>query len=314
MGKENYYFNLQSFKPYIFTDKEKCVNKYCFDMLNRIQSMFKYSGDIPETLKMEYFDTYLFTFGHCCITEVNGDLYAMFGNWGGEPGPYYVPTEYIVANPYLKFNKTLKIDKDCIVARNDRYAYGIKDIFEKHATMLVENDISRFIAEYNTRIADLLAAEDDKTKKSAELFLQRIIEGKLGVIASNAMLDSFKAYRQTSGSVGSTLTTLIEHHQYIKSEWLQDLGIDSNWNGKREAVNSAETALNQDYLMPLVDDMLDERKKALERVEKLYGVKINVEFNSSWEDNQKEIDQELEEKKDPEEVKNDDNTDSEAEG
>jgi hypothetical protein len=274
--------------------------------------MFRYSGDIPETLKMEYFDTYLFTFGHCCITKVDGNLYAMFGNWGGAPGAYYVPTEYIVANPYLNFYKTLKIDQDCIVAHNDRYAYGLKDIFEKHATMLVENDISRCLAEYNTRIADLLAAEDDKTRKSAELFLQRIVEGKLGVIASNAMLDSFKAYRQTSASAAGTLTSLIEHHQYIKSEWLQDLGIDSNWNGKREAVNSAETALNQDYLMPLVDDMLYERKAAFERLEKLYGIKINVELNSSWEDNQKEIAQELTE--DPEEVKDNDNTDPEAEG
>ena len=107
------------------------------------------------------------------------------------------------------------------------------------------------------------------------------------------MLDSFTAHRQTAGS-NTTLLPLIEHHQYIKSEWLADLGLDSNWNGKREAVNSAETALNKDYLMPLIDQMLLERQKGLERVKELFGVEMRVELFSSWETNSKEEDAELE--------------------
>ena len=233
-------------------------------------------------------------YGHCAIFKHNGKLYVSFGAWGGSPDPYYIPTEYVVSNPYLAPGLSLKLirDKTCVVVKNDMHAIGLKSLLEKHATLLVENDISRCICEYNSRIGDLLVAEDDKTRLSAETFLQRIIEGRLGVITSNAMLDSFSTYRQTSG-VNNSLLPLIEHHQYIKSELLQDLGINSNWNGKREAVNSAETALNQDYLMPLVDQMLEQRQKGLEKVKELFGYDIKVKLSSSWEDNREQIEKEL---------------------
>ena len=285
-----------SFQGYEFDDKETCINQLCFDMLNRCSSMFRYEipEEIKDSFKPEFMDVYLMYFGHCVFFEQDGKPYVTFGNWGGDPDPYYIPRDYVVANPYLtKGSRVLKSGIDCVVIKNDMHAQGLKRLFEKHATMMVENDISRLLAEYNSRISDLLAAEDDKTRKSAELFLQRIIEGKLGVISSNAMLDSFKAYRQSSG-VNTSLLPLIEHHQYIKSEWLSDIGLDSNWNGKREAVNSAETALNKDYLMPLIDQMLLQRKKAFKKIKDLFGYDIKVELSSSWETNSKEEDAELE--------------------
>ena len=285
-----------SFKGYDFMDKEECINQICFDMLNRCSSMFKYEipDEIKDTFKPEFMDVYLFYYGHAVFFKSGEKPYVTFGNWGGDPDPYYIPRDYVVANPYLTPGSVqLKRGVDCVVIKNDMHAQGLKRLFEKYATLLCENNISRLLAEYNSRISDLLAAEDDKTKKSAELFLQRIVEGKLGVVASNAMLDSFKAYRQTSGT-NTSLLPLIEHHQYIKSEWLSDIGLDSNWNGKREAVNSAETALNKDYLMPLVDQMLDQRKKAFEKIKELFGYDIKVELASSWETNSKEEDAELE--------------------
>ena len=286
-----------SFREYDLTEKDRAVNRYCLDMMNRVSSMFEYEGDYPDTFKPEFMDVYLFVYGHCAVFRDDaGDLRVSFGSWGGFPDPYYIPRDYIIANPYLpggtKAGRTYHNNEDCIVIKNDMHAVGLRDIFEKHATMLVENDISRLLAEYNSRVSDLLAAEDDKTKKSAELFLKRIEEGKLGVIASNAMLDSFKAYRQTAGA-NTTLLPLIEHHQYIKSEWLSDLGLDSNWNGKREAVNSAETALNKDYLMPLVDQMLLQRQDGLDKVNKMFGTDIRVKLASSWRSNEQEEEAEL---------------------
>ena len=58
---------------------------------------------------------------------------------------------------------------------------------------------------------------------------------------------------------------------------------------KREALNSGETQLNNDILKPLIDDMLDCRKKAVEKVNNMFDTNITVELNSSWKDNEKEI-------------------------
>lgn len=290
-------FEGMSFNEYDFTEKRRSINNYCFDWMDRCASMFEYDvpEEIRETFKPEYMETYLIYYGHAAVFEYQGKLYASFGAWGGHPDPYYIPKDYIVSNPYLLgkgVSLNLELDKTCVVIKNTQHARPLKELFEKHATMLTENDISRQIAEFNARISDLLSAEDDKTRKSAELFLQRIIEGKLGVISSNAMLDSFKAYRQTAGS-NTTLLPLIEHHQYIKAELLSDIGLDANWNGKREAVNSAETQLNKDYLMPLIDQMLLQRQEGLKKIKDIFGYDIKVRLSSSWGTNEAEEDAEL---------------------
>ena len=57
---------------------------------------------------------------------------------------------------------------------------------------------------------------------------------------------------------------------------------------KREALNSAESTINNDILFPLVDEMLKQRQLACEQINALFGTDISVELDSSWEDNKKE--------------------------
>ena len=59
---------------------------------------------------------------------------------------------------------------------------------------------------------------------------------------------------------------------------------------KRESINSNEAQLNDDMLLPLIDDMLKNRQDALDKVNNMFGTDISVEFNSAWEDNQIELD------------------------
>ena len=164
MPDENDYL-MMSFDQYQFTDKDQAVNDIALDMLNRLTMMFKYTGEKPGTLDTNFLERYLLYYGKAVIARADdGQLYAFFGNWGGEPGAYYYPTEFIVANPYLKFYKTLKIGIDCVLIKNDHLGLGLKRLIEKHATMLAENNLSRVLAEYNSRIQDLFVGEDDKTK------------------------------------------------------------------------------------------------------------------------------------------------------
>ena len=61
---------------------------------------------------------------------------------------------------------------------------------------------------------------------------------------------------------------------------------------KRESINSGESQLNNDMLMPLIDSMLYCREEALKKVNAMYDTNITVRKSSSWEDNQIEIDKE----------------------
>lgn len=278
---------------YNFVDKSESLADNIGYMLSRCQSMFTYRG-LPETIPKRDLELLLQTNGNVCITEVSGDLYALTGGMGGEPNAYYRPTKYTVANPALKLSKTYTIDKDCVVVPNDSMYMGLLPLHRRYATKLVENDITMLLASVNMRTTALISAADDSTKASAEVFLKQMYEGKLGVIGERALFESLKTQPYTGAGANNTLTNLIEMHQYTKASWFNELGLNANYNMKREAINSDESQLNEDALAPLVDDMLECRQVGLEKVNSMFGTNITVELASSW----SEEDGEGEEKED----------------
>ena len=260
--------------------KKKLGEQHVFYMLDRTQVMFDYEG-LPDTIPARNLEIMLQLNGNVFFTDVEGKKYVFTGGLGGEPDVYYEPTIYTVANPALNFSKNLKIDEDGVLIRNDSYGIGLLPIFQKYAALLAENEITMRIADINNRIMFLLSAADDRTKASAEKFLSDVQDGKLGVISDNAFLESLKALpTATQNSV--RLTDLIEFEQYLRAGWFNDLGINANYNMKRESISPDEAQLNDDALLPFVDDMLECRRMGLEKVNNMYGLDIKVNLASSW--------------------------------
>lgn len=281
-------------KFYDFRNKDKSVGVYVCYMLSRTQSMFKYSG-LPESIPQRIVELYMQTNGNVCFAKHNEQLYVFTGGLGGEPDEYYMPTIYTVANPYLKFSKNLKIGVDCIVIPSDSLYIGLLPMYSRYASLMVENDISMRLVDINARIISLISAPDDRTEQAAKSYLKDIEDGKLGVIAETAFLDGVKAQPYATTGAGGRMTDLIEYQQYLKAGWFNDLGLQSNYNMKRESINSNEAQLNEDALLPLIDDMLNCRKIGLEKVNAMFGTNITVELASSWAERQEDTNPEYEE-------------------
>lgn len=277
-------------KEYV-KDKEASTRADIFYMLNRLMSMFKYNG-LPDTIPKKFLDYYLFVNGHAFITKVDGELYVFVGGLGGEPDAYYRPTIYTVANPALNISKMYKIGEDGILIRNDTMMYGLLPMLTKYCSLLAENTLTMRTADIMLRIIAFLSAPDDTTKKACDMFLADIEAGKLGSISENRFLDGIKVQSPPSNN-GSYLTQFIELHQYLKGSLYNELGLNANFNMKREALGAGESGLNADILFPLVDDMLDNRQECLDEVNKMFGTEITVEFNSTWVDNKREAEAEL---------------------
>lgn len=265
-----------------FKNKENNVRSYVLYMLARTQSMFQYDG-LPDTIPQRILEFAIQTTGFTAISEVNGELYALLrGSLGGEPNPYYLPTKFLYSNPILGSSKVLTIGDECVLVPNDSYLVGLLPLFTRYATQLAENDLTISIATVMSRLTAMLSTPDDKTRKAAEKYLSDLVKGDLGVIAEGAFLEGIKVQPcATSGSVNQ-ITQLIELQQYLKAGWYNDLGLQSNYNMKREAINSNEAQLNEQSLLPLVDDMLRCRRLAMEEVNKKYGTHITVNLFSSW--------------------------------
>lgn len=274
--------------PFDFTDKPKAIAQHISYMFNRTQSMFRWEN-LPDTIPQRILELYLQMNGNTCFYEYKGNLYVFVGGLGGEPDVYYMPTIYTIANPALTLSKSLEIDKECVVIPNDSLYIGLLPMFERYAAALAETELSIDIASVNSRIISLIGAPDDRTKESALKYLEDVRDGKQGIIAETRFLDGIKS--QPYGNTGNkTITDLIELMQYQKASWFNDLGLNSNYNMKRESLNSAESQLNNDALLPLIDNMLEMRKIGAEKVNAMFGTDISVSLSSSWEDNQVEID------------------------
>lgn len=274
-------------KKYDFQDKEFAHRSYVTYMLNRTMKMFEYEN-LPDTIPKRMLELYIMINGHSVVVNHNDNLYVCFGNWGGVPNEYYIPTNYIVANPYLKLFKTYEVGKDCVLVYNDTLYYGLMPMFRRYASNLVENDLTMNIVDVNSRIVSLIEAMDDKTRASALEYLKDIEDGKRGVIASTAFFDGIKAQPYGEHNY-QRLTDLIEFEQYMKASWFNELGLNANYNMKREAITSSESQLNDDMLPPLVDDMYDCRCAFCEEINSMFGTNISVHWGSAWADNREEL-------------------------
>lgn len=278
-------------------DKPLALRAYICYFLDRLQSMFKWSG-LPDTIPQKWLESYLLVDGQCAVINTEKGLFATNGGMGADPNEYYIPTKYIVTNPWLPEGSTAgkqyNIDgdeKNAVLVRNDTYTVGLMPLLVKYCTQMVENDITMSIADIWVRATVALSAADDQTRESAEQWLKDLRKGKLGVIGEAPFLagNQNESLRTNPiGTVAGTLTDLIEYHQYLKAGLYNDIGLNSNYNMKREAIMSNETKLNDDALHPLIDTMLACRKEAAEEINKLFGTNISVEFNSAWADNEKE--------------------------
>ena len=291
MGKnrfDKYTYGFLNGIQYDFCDKKTSINNHIAYMLNRTQSMFRYDG-LPDSIPERILELYLQTNGHVCFYDYKDTLYVFTGGFGGIPDVYYMPTEYIISNPYLKLSKTVIIDKECIIIPNDSLYIGLMPLYEKYATALCENEISMNIATINSRIVSLISSGDDRTTKSAEKYLQDIIDGKIGVIGENTFLEGVKSQPYGTTANSNSITNLIEYEQYLRASWYNEIGLNANYNMKRESINSGESQLNNDMLLPLIDNMLTCREIGIQKVNNMFGTNISVSLASSWQDNVEEI-------------------------
>lgn len=287
---------------YNFRDKKSAVFNHVSYMMSRTLSMFEWKG-FPDSVNVKMLELYLQTGGFVCVGKYKDVLYAFTGGLGGDLDGYYQPTTCIVTNPWLNFDHTFEHGKDGIIIKNDIFYRGLLPLFNRYASQLVENEISLYMASINTRIQQALVAGDDRAKASAEKFLEQLIDGDIGILADNAFLDneSIKTLPYGTTTHSGVIGDLIEYEQYIKASWFNELGLNANYNMKREALNSAESSINDDILNPLVDDMLANRREGAEQINKLFGLDVSVELSSSWKQNKKEQEMILKDQDKPEE-------------
>lgn len=281
----------------VLMNKPLLIDSYFKYMMNKSIRMFEWKN-LPETIPVRELELLFQICRFVIFTKVKDNYFVFYGGLGGQPNEYYQPTQAIVSNPYLRYSQVLNLDdyiKDdgnACVGWNDSLHIGLYPLNNKYASLLAETDITLKYVLINMRFNNILTADDDDTKDSVEKMFDDVANGTgWGIITTKRLIDesSVGKVETSSSQHQQQLKDLIEVKQYLMGSWLNDLGLNANYNMKREAINESEADLNEDSLLPMIDDMLFNRKKFCDEVNKKFKLNIEVELSSSWKKIRKEI-------------------------
>lgn len=264
-------------------------------LLSKVITMFEYEG-LPDTIPQYNLEDILLRGGHCLITNVDvketdvpfeSGLYALHGNGGGEPNPYYYPTQYVVANPFLNISKTYTIGDNNVLVKNTSFFFPLLPLIEYTAHQLTENETTLNVAMVNTRIMTILTANDSTIAEACKKYMENIKNGEMSFITDNRsdFLDGVKTHPYASTGNSNVITQILETEQYLKGSFYNEIGLNANFNMKRESINGEEAGLNEDGLTPLVVDMLNCRKKMCEDVNEMFGQNWSVKLSPVFKKN-----------------------------
>ena len=256
-------------------------------LYSKIENIFEYDG-LPEEINERAFKLGLFLFGKLVFYKI-GDKYVVQNfSYTDKLDWYYVPKNGRVVNPWLPIghqNWEFEVDKECVIWNStpDIYSFRqhsiVADLVYKTATQLSENDMSYYCIQRNHRLIAIITAQDDKQKAEADRILEHMYNADPDMVMKEDLVNRIQVNPVALNGTRSPLTELIEFHQFILANFYHAFGINSNYNLKREQLNSNEITVNEDVMRLNIEDMLQSRQKGIDKINEVFNLDIRVHLN-----------------------------------
>ena len=265
----------------LYTHYRKWATQLIFELIK--------FDDLPETVSETFLKMVLFLNGKVTFFKtVDGELLALYGAPSEIKDVYYIPTGIIVNNPYFKTPKSYDLTRsvDCVVVyctEPDKYTGGrnggLYMLIHKIATMLADNDISINVAQKNTRLTNIIAADDTTTKKSVDFAMAQMYAGKPTVCVQSTLVNTMQAVPISSTPNNQYLIQLVELRQYILSQFYAQLGIYVHDNMKKERLITDEITDGDDMAYLNIENIFECVKQGITEVNTMFNTDIKVTLN-----------------------------------
>ena len=273
-----------------FPNFYKCTNttdnffSYYIELLNKAINVFEWKN-VPDNIDTDTLETILFRCGDVACFKYNDTFYISHGNQSGEMTYNFTPEKYLVSNPYIEKGKNFNLspDIDSVIIYNtpaDKYISlksSFNEIIKRTAGILSDNLSSLNCLQINTRVQSIVTADNSNVAKSAEMKLKDLYDGKpYSVITSN--LASNINIDDKSNANSKNIADLIDLNNYEYAQYLHALGIESNENNKKSRMIVDELKDNNYECLHNLHILLDSRKKAVEKINRLFNLDITVDI------------------------------------
>lgn len=240
------------------------------NLFERVMRIFEWEN--TDAVKPKEIEMRLHLAGHCGITELNGELTAMFGSFYGVTKYLDEWTNYNVRCPIYSGSRT--IGKDVIVIDNNQLRNPTYTIIHHYATLLAHNEVTLVNTLVNARDSGgIPIASTEKQKKSIQEYLGKLFDGQYGVVTDIGNLGI--EYAGTDRKTGQSIVDLYTLRERILRAFYSDIGVRSSIE-KRANLVIAELSADDSLLTLNISDMLNSREECADKVNKLFGTNWKV--------------------------------------
>ena len=252
--------------------------KYWSDMLfEKCMRIFTWAG-LP--FPQKEIESRLLIDGYCgFLKDSKVGLMVASGGMSGVTHYYDEFTTFNWSTVGVANTKSRAIGKDCVIINNNQLRNPILPMVLRYASLLAHADISLKCALINTRETNTYASSDENTAENINRYYDKLYNGDSASILDESLIESVKniSNRESTTAIKDCLSARTD----LLSNFFKEIGVKSA-NDKKERMIESEVDSNNQLLLFNISDMLAERKKACEEINKIFGTNITVELSEEF--------------------------------
>lgn len=274
-------------------DKNILYQHFFRTLYNNASKVILIKG-LPDDADYDFIMSQLLLVGRISVFEDKGKVYLLNGHIGGAPDEYYYPTRVLVANPILG-SFDLERDKKAVmvyltptdrlldVPKVPSLVYGgLFSLISMVANILSECMTTVNTTLMNTRVHAIYTADTESAARSAEPILKSIYEGKPFSVVTSELLERLNVNPLSEHGLSNCLIETLEVCQYVLSLFWNGIGIDANYNMKRERLITAEVDKNVQSLIVPIQTILETLNSGFNKANKILGTSLEAILNPKF--------------------------------
>lgn len=245
------------------------------NLFERLMRLFIYEGIDTDKLDPKEIEERLYLAGHCGITEYEGELTAFFGDFFGPTKYYDEFTGYTVHSPI--YSGTYDIGKNIVIINNNAVRNPSIEHVNHYAYLLGHAEVTLIKQMVEARDSGgVPIAINEKTKQSILAYQKAQYQGKISAITDMGGIGI--TYMGADRHTSLHISEVWDVRKNLLKSFYADIGVRASFDKKSNAVVDEITS-DSSMLLYNVSDMLEERKRGVERVNRIFGTNWSVRLS-----------------------------------
>lgn len=240
-------------------------------------NIFEWKGleEISPSLTSEIIEETLFDKGSCLFFKDNNLGYmalpvAPINNLN----VYFKPTKFRALG--LNYNKEYDVDNSVLI-KNNTLKKATFDIVDYYTAKLADIELTKDLHR-NTHKTPIVLETSEDTLLTAKNIFKKIHANEPVIFKNRTRGEGEVGVNVLFANVPYINDKLEDDYHNYEARILTALGLDNYVEDKKERVQSAEVESQQEYIISSFRASLNERKKACEAINKMFGLNLSVDY------------------------------------